>query len=121
MSSDSSQANQSTNKPYPSVIDPGTTRPTNSFSPSLIAIVVIIPVGLILLTFIYWRGRFWRKESLPGLGNQSGTRTVILLPPGGTGADLPEGQRRSDRMRRNRFVGRGRRPSRSESVRTVPE
>lgn len=123
----SSISNSLINSNSDSNITPSTQPPSypqsTSVSPGLIALIVIIPVVFTALTLVYWHRRLWRKTSRDGqlpTSSQPGHVTMVL-PPGGTGADRPEGQRRSDRMRRLMSGGRGRRPSRSESVRTVPE
>ncbi|PLW10918.1 hypothetical protein PCANC_19124 [Puccinia coronata f. sp. avenae] len=94
--------------------------------PAVIAIIIVIPLLAALGSVLYWRRKVIRRTQLYAQGisqpdhSHVPGHTRLIIPPGGTGADRPEGQRRGDRMRRL-MSGRNRRPSRSDSVRTVPE
>ncbi|KNZ52019.1 uncharacterized protein VP01_372g7 [Puccinia sorghi] len=94
--------------------------------PGVIAVIIIIPALAALLSVLYWRKKVNRRTHLYAHGisqpdqNHSQGNPRLIIPPGGTGADRPEGQRRGDRMRRL-MGGINTRPNRSDSVRTVPE
>ncbi|WAQ87774.1 hypothetical protein PtA15_8A680 [Puccinia triticina] len=103
--------------------------PPNNLPPGVIALIIIVPVLAALLTVLYWRRKVHRRTHLyasrisqpdphnPNAPHRPGAPRFII-PPGGTGADRPEGQRRADRMWRL-MNGINRRPSRSDSVRTL--
>ncbi|KAA1087615.1 hypothetical protein PGT21_034592 [Puccinia graminis f. sp. tritici] len=103
-----------------------TTLNSNQLPPWVIAIIIVIPILAVLLSVFYWRMKVHRRTHLYAHRisqvdqNTSSTAPRHIIPPGGTGADRPEGQRRADRMRRL-MNGINRRPSRSDSVRTVPQ
>ncbi|EGG05273.1 uncharacterized protein MELLADRAFT_107733 [Melampsora larici-populina 98AG31] len=97
-------------------------QPKQEMSPGLIAVMVIVPLVVVFIMLLICRQRFYSRTSKfdqRSLGQ--GEPCDEIATSRAIGLDIPDGETRSDRIRRMMLGGRNRRHSRSDSVSTVPE